>query len=329
VGVTVLSLLIFVAVTLGLLAAPRLLGGRWSPAVWRGRRRLRREFHKDGQTVGALFKDPNALTLDPGPAPTATLGSKGAAAAARLGTSLRSRLQTALEQADLTLTVRQLLTFSGGLGLGLGVAGLFFGFLVGAGAAGVGAALPLLYVHFRRKARQEKILAQLPGAFGLMARVIRAGHSVPQALQAVADSFQGPLAAEFSKCQKQQSLGIRPEVTFHEMAQRTGLLEVRLFVSALLIQRQSGGNLSEVLERLANLVRDRLRLRKHVRTLTAEGRLQGLTLLILPVLVFGALLVVNRKYAQVLLDHPSLLGATAAAMGVGMLWIRKIVNFDF
>jgi tight adherence protein B len=104
---------------------------------------------------------------------------------------------------------------------------------------------------------------------------------------------------------------------------------VQLFVSAMLIQRQAGGNLSDVLERLATLVRERLRLRKQVRTLTAEGRLQGLTLLLLPVVVFAALLVINRKYAQILLDHPSLLAATAVMMGVGMLWIRRIVYSDF
>ena len=112
------------------------------------------------------------------------------------------------------------------------------------------------------------------------------------------------------------------------LARRTGLLEIKIFVLAMLIQQQAGGNLSEMLERLAGLVRDRLRLRRQVRTLTAEGRLQGLTLLVLPVLVFAALLVINRKYAEVLLQHPSLIAATLTAMGVGVLWIRRIVNFD-
>ncbi len=172
------------------------------------------------------------------------------------------------------------------------------------------------------------MLQQLPNAFALMARVIRAGHSVPQAMQAVAEAFENPLAAEFSRCQQQQSLGIRPEVTFQDMAQRTGILEVRVFVTAMLIQRQAGGNLSEMLDRLSALIRDRLRIRKQVRTLTAEGRLQGLTLFVLPFLVFGALMVINRKYAMVLLEHPSLLLATGAVMGVGVLWIRRIINID-
>src|SRR5262249_30820962 len=122
--------------------------------------------------------------------------------------------------------------------------------------------------------------------------------------------------------------GLRPEITYREMAERTGILEVRIFVMAMLIQRQTGGNVAEVLDRLAGLVRDRLRLRKQVRTLTAEGRLQGGTLVVLPVLMFGAMMVINRPYAEVLLEHVSLVAATGASMAAGLIWIRKIVNFD-
>jgi tight adherence protein B len=337
VGSTLWSLVIFAAVTLGLLVVPLLLACWFSSAIWRGRRRLRREFRKGGgapESRPSLFQNPDQLTLAAPPAPGRGEGNREREGErvkrAALLAPLRARLQATIKQADVALSVRQLLAVAGWLGFALGVAGtLFRGPLLGAAGAAVGAAAPLLIVHWKRKARQEKIRRQLPGAFGLMARVLRAGHSVPQALQAVAESFEGPLAAEVSQCQKKQSLGIRPEVTFNDMAQRTGILEVRLFVSAMLIQQQSGGNLTEVLERLASLVRDRLRLRNQVRTLTAEGRLQGLTLLLLPVVVFGALMVINRKYAQVLLDHPSLLTATAVMMGVGVLWIRKIVHFDF
>src|SRR5206468_1461697 len=151
-----------------------------------------------------------------------------------------------------------------------------------------GSAAPLLYLDHLGKRRRDKFLGQLPGAFELMARVLRAGHSVPQALQAVGESFEPPIAGEFAKCLKQQNLGLRPEVSFQEMAQRLGILEMRIFVMAMLIQRQTGGNLSDVLERLGMLIRSRQRLRNQVRTLTAEGRLQGLTLLCLPFVIFGA-----------------------------------------
>jgi tight adherence protein B len=161
-----------------------------------------------------------------------------------------------------------------------------------------------------------------------MARVLRAGHSVPQALQAVVESVDQPVSGEFAFCQKQQNLGLRPEVTLQDLAQRTGIVETRIFVMAMLIQRQVGGNLSEVLERLAMLMRQRLRLRNHVRTLTAEGRLQGVTLMVLPFVIFGAMMVLNRSYALVLFEHVTLLVAMGVSMLVGALWIRKIVNFE-
>jgi tight adherence protein B len=112
------------------------------------------------------------------------------------------------------------------------------------------------------------------------------------------------------------------------MAERTGLVEMRIFVMAMLIHRQTGGNLSDVLERLADLIRSRLRIRKLVRSLTAEGRLQGITLVILPIVMFGVMMVVNREYAETLFQHVPLLIATGVAMLAGVLWIRKIVNLD-
>jgi tight adherence protein B len=156
--------------------------------------------------------------------------------------------------------------------------------------------------------------------------VIRAGQSVPQSLQAVADSMENPIAGDFETCLKQQNLGLPPEVTFQEMADRCHILELRIFAMAMLIQRQTGGNLSEVLERLATLVRARHKLKQQVRTLTAEGRLQGWTLAVLPFVVFGVMMIVNRPYAEVLFQHVPLLVATVAVMGLGLLWIRKIVN---
>jgi tight adherence protein B len=152
---------------------------------------------------------------------------------------------------------------------------------------------------------------------------------VPQAFQAVGDTFEPPIAGEFGSCQEQQNLGLLPEVTYRDLAHRVDVLEMKIFVMAMLIQRQTGGNLSEVLERLAKLVRDRVRLRSHVRTLTAEGRLQAIVLLVLPLFMFGVMRVINPAYADVLLEHTSLLAGVGVAMGLGALWIRKIVNFDY
>jgi tight adherence protein B len=210
---------------------------------------------------------------------------------------------------------------------GLGV-GWFGGRIFGAFAALVAAAIPPIYVHWMWNARQEKYLKQLPSAFELMARVIRAGQSVPQSLQAVADAFDDPLASSFQTCLQKQNLGMRPEVAFQTMAETSGIIEMRIFAMAMVIQRQTGGNLSDVLERLAGLVRARLKLRQQVRTLTAEGRLQGGTLVVLPFVVFFVLMFINRGYVEVLFEHVPLLVATLCSMGIGVLWIRKIVNID-
>jgi tight adherence protein B len=243
---------------------------------------------------------------------------------------VRTRLLTMLAQSGLSLTLTQLAYFS----VGAALAGLVLGSLVSGtvgsivGTIGLGLT-PLLYVRYQQKVRHDLFLKQLPAAFDLMARVLRSGHSVPQAFQAVADSFEPPIALEFAQCQEQQNLGLLPEVTYRDLGRRTGVLEIKIFVMAMLIQRQTGGNLSEVLERLAALVRDRVRLRNHVRTLTAEGRLQAVVLLVLPPIMFVGMRIINRPYADVLLDHPGLIGAMLASMAAGALWIRKIIRFDF
>ena len=181
----------------------------------------------------------------------------------------------------------------------------------------------------RFKRQRERYLKQLPTAFDLMARVIRTGQSVPQALMAIADSMEAPISEEFARCQKQQNLGMSPEVSYTQMADRADILELHIFVMSMTIQRQSGGNLSEVLERLANLLRDRQRLQSHVKTLTAEGRMQGLTLFCLPFVVFAAIMVVNRSYAMTLFDHVPLLIGTGVSMALGMFWIRRIIDIDY
>ncbi len=242
----------------------------------------------------------------------------------------RTRLQTMVAQSGLPLTPTQLAYLCAAAALfGLAIGLLVHGPVV-AGAASFALGLaPFLYVQHRQKARHDRLLLQLPAAFDLMARVLRAGHSVPQAFQTVADSFEPPIAGEFAHCQEQQNLGLLPEVTYRELARRTGVLEVKIFVMAMMIQRQAGGNLSEVLERLAALVRERVRLRNHVRTLTAEGRLQAVVLLVLPPIMFLVMRFINRPYADVLLEHSGLLAAMIASMAAGALWIRKIIQFDF
>jgi len=199
------------------------------------------------------------------------------------------------------------------------------GLVVGA----IGAAVPFLYVRRKQKARMYKLLTQLPDAFDLMARVIRGGQTMSQALQAVADEFDPPIAHECALCYEQQNLGMPPEIALRDLARRTTLLEVKIFVLAVVVQQQTGGNLAEMLEKLATVVRDRFRLHGKIKTLTAEGRMQAGVLLALPPGMFALILLLNRNYGQILLDNPGLLAGVFILELLGWLWIRKIVNFDF
>jgi tight adherence protein B len=202
-------------------------------------------------------------------------------------------------------------------------------FAVAGAAGGVLATIPLLYVTYARRKRLETLRSQLPDAFELMSRILRAGQSVTQAMQAVSDEFKPPVNVEFGYCYEQQNLGLAPEVALHDLAQRTGLMEIKIFVLAVLVHRQAGGNLTELLDNIAHVVRQRFKMRTEIKSLTGEGRLQAIVLLALPIVVWVGLFFVTRNYALALLEHTSLLIATLTSMLIGTVWIRRIVNFDF
>jgi tight adherence protein B len=246
-------------------------------------------------------------------------------------TTPRQRLETMIEQSGLDITPQKLLTLTLVAGLGLGAAlGLFRqNLLTGVVGALVGAVVPIGYVHLKRKARLEQLQTQLPDAFDLMGRIVRAGQTIAQAMQAVSEEFAQPIAGEFSYCYEQQNLGLSPELALRDLARRTGLLEIKIFITALLVQQQAGGNLAELLDKLSSIIRQRQRIRGQIKTLTAEGRLQAIILLALPFAMFFLLLILTRDYATELLAHPSLIVGALIGEGLGALWIRKLVNFDF
>jgi tight adherence protein B len=283
-------------------------------------RRMDEEFrHKqrDRARKAVLFKNLSQLAAE--------------AAAEEPALSLRRRFVLLVEQSGLDWTPARVLAFCAGLAVFCGALGAVLrgNLLIGLLLALVTFPLPILFVAFKRNARRNKLQTQLPDAFDLMARVIRAGQTMIQALQAVGDDFEKPISAEFSYCYEQQNLGLPPEAALRDLARRTGILEVKIFVLALLIQQQTGGNLAEMLDKLAAVMRDRARIQGKIRTLTAEGRLQALVLLGLPPFLLLAIIVLNPGYGSVLLDHYWLLIGMFISEFFGMLWIRKIVNFDF
>lgn len=195
--------------------------------------------------------------------------------------------------------------------------------------AAIAAAVPFLNVELRRKKRLKQLREQLPDAFDLMARVMRSGQTVSQALQAVSEEFSMPISGEFGYCYEQMNLGLPPDTAMRDLAQRTGVLEIRIFVLAVIVHRQSGGNLSELLEKLSTVVRDRFRIRGMIDSLTAQGRLQAAILLSLPPGMFVLMAVMRPEYELMLLDYPWMIAAALISMAVGALWIRSIVNFDY
>ncbi len=285
--------------------------------------RLDNEFHQhireDVRKKLPLFKGLDKAALQP-------LGELNG-----LPEGWRQRWTTTIEQAGMSISISQLTLLCMCCGITIGVLlGLLFQSLLVALCVTIFCwPLPLLWVRKKRNDRQESLRPQLPEAFDLMARALRAGQTIPQAMQAVSDEYAAPLSSEFLYCYEQQNLGLSPEMALRDLARRTGVPEINIFVVAVVVQRQVGGNLTDMLEDLARLVRERYRIRATIQTLTAEGRLQAGILLALPPAMLVAMFVLNRAYAMVLLDHYELLIGMGVSMLCGMLWIRNIVHFDY
>ena len=201
--------------------------------------------------------------------------------------------------------------------------------LIGALAGLMAGAIPFLVVHRRSVKLQRIVEDQLPDALDFLARILRAGHSLATAFQMSGEELPDPLAAEFRRCYDQHSLGQPLEAALTEMAVRVGVPDFAFFVTAVLIQRQTGGDLAEVLKNIGSMVRSRMRLQQHVKAITAEGRLVGTILLVLPIVFFLILYVVNPSYAGVLLttnEGRMVLIGCAVMQCLGMLTIRRIVS---
>jgi tight adherence protein B len=318
---TVLSLLTFLAAVTAVVGVYSILSDLYLRDRARVSQRVDDEFRKrlrDRAQKSLLFKDLRELSA---------VGSE----VGEEEPSARRTFEAMVEQSGLDLTPSRLLAIVLASSLTLGVLGLLVrrDMLVAIVGAVIGTVGPLWYVKIARDRRQEKILSQLPDSFDLMSRVIRAGQTMAQAIQAVADEFSPPIAGEFAFCFEQQNLGLPPETALRELARRTGLLELKIFVLALLVQQQTGGNLAEMLDNLSIIIRERYRMRGKIQALTAEGRFQAIILLALPPGLFVMMLGLNRDYGGILLEHPPLIWITLISEAIGALWIRKIIHFDY
>jgi tight adherence protein B len=244
---------------------------------------------------------------------------------------LRAQFDTLIEQSGLATTPENLLVSGAAIGIALAAAAwLATPLPILALPVGLaGAASPLLFVVWRRRARISRLCRQLPEAFEQMKRAVKAGQTVSAALQLVANDMQAPLADEFAICCQQQQLGLPFPSTLQNLAQRTGVMELRMFAVALLVQRESGGNCTELFNHLSEMVRKRLHLVLRVKALTGEGRLQATVLGLLPLAAFASILLLKPDYGAVLLQRPYLLLVVGLSEIVGALWIRRIVSIEY
>ena len=189
--------------------------------------------------------------------------------------------------------------------------------------------LPFLYVRHRRAKRLSKLEQQLPEALGMMVSALRVGHSLIASLGAVAQDSREPISGEIRKCFEEQNYGVDLRTALVNLTQRAPIQDFRIFVAAVLIQKESGGNLAEVLENVAQTTRERFRLKKQVSVHTAQGRMTGWILSLLPVGLGFAMYLVNPDGMSILWKSSVGLKLLYTAIGMdiaGALIIRKIVR---
>jgi tight adherence protein B len=195
--------------------------------------------------------------------------------------------------------------------------------------AACAALLPFIHVLRKRAKRMLKIVEQLPDALDLIARALKAGHAFPSGLQMVGEETQDPIAGEFRIVHDEINFGVAVPTALANLANRVPIPDVRHFVIAVLIQRETGGNLTELLANIAKLIRERLKLLMKVRVLSAEGRLSALILCALPPAVASMMYLINPKFMSVLWTDPmgiKMLYAEVVMMALGALWMRKIIR---
>ena len=234
------------------------------------------------------------------------------------------------EQADVSFSFNRFMSVVAGLGVTGAIFGLIFRLptiAVPLVALALGLAAVLWLMHRRRK-RINQFVESMPEAVELVSRALRAGHGLASGLHLVAEEMKGPIADEFNRIFEEQNLGIPIELALRNMADRIPVMDVRFFVIAVVIQRSTGGDLAEVLDKIGRLIRQRFELRGHVKALTAEGRLSGVVLLAMPPAMLVLLYFLNREYVSVLFTNPigvKMLSFTAAGQVVGAWVIKKIV----
>jgi tight adherence protein B len=261
---------------------------------------------------------------------------QGESKIARLGAFLQrygfgARLQLLLVQANIGLGVGA--AFLGSMAVGLAGGGLSFWILrsaLGSIATGLASsAVPCGWLRYKRSRRVKEFNAALPDAIDLMARSLRAGHAMGAAIEMVAEQAPNPLGFEFFQVYQQQRLGLQFRDALLTMSKRVPSRDLHFLVTAILVQKETGGDLTEILDRASYVIRERVRIEGEVRTHTAQGRLTGWILAALPVIMLVLINFASPGYSSLLFHDPlgqHLLWGGGAMIAIGALMIRKIVD---
>jgi tight adherence protein B len=240
-------------------------------------------------------------------------------------------LRLFLEQADSQWTPTKFLVITGGL-FALGFGGWLVTPLPKAFAPLVGCVLgvlPFLMMFLKRRRRIQQFSRQLPEALELLGRALRAGHSLGAGFNLVAQEMGQPIRKEFQTAYEEQNFGITLEDALEGMTERVPNLDLRFFATAVILQRQTGGDLAEILDKIGYLIRERFRIWGQVQALTGEGRLSGIVLLALPPALFVAILYLNPDYVMTLFTDPlgkKMLAGAILLQFLGAIAIRKIIT---
>jgi tight adherence protein B len=247
--------------------------------------------------------------------------------------SWASKLQEYISQAGLKIKPGKLVLLTAVLGMSAYVlSGRFFPQFWIQSLWSLGfASVPFACIAWIRRRRLRKFEEHFPEALDLLGRAVRAGHAFTTGLEMIAKESAEPIASEFRTAFEEQNFGLPLRDALLNMAERVPLIDVRFFVTALLVQKETGGNLAEILDSLARVIRERFRIYREVKTRTAQGRLTAGILIALPIGMAIALSIVNPAYMRVLFDDPK--GPTVLAIAgfmqlVGSLLIWKIISIE-
>ncbi|WP_396206539.1 type II secretion system F family protein [Gemmatimonas sp.] len=247
------------------------------------------------------------------------------------GRSFTVLIEVAIERAGLHWTVGEF-TIASALLASMGLlAAQSFGVAASLAAATIGLVLPTFLLNVQRRRRVARIEEQLPEAIDMIVNAMRAGFSFQAAMKFVGEEMAAPIGEEFATFYEEQRLGLDVRDALLDLQERIDTLDIKMFVTSLLIQRETGGNLGEILTGLSTLIRDRAALRDQIDTLTAEPKLTGTALALLPLLAFAVIMILNRPMMQPMFDTETgryTLMFAAGILTVGFLMIRRIARID-